>query len=334
MTEQTARFRKRKVLVTGGAGFIGSNLVRELVTMGAEVAVIDCGLVGSGANPVNLRGVEDRVTMFTSDLRDMGELAQAFSGCDFVFHLAAQTGHLDSMKDPVRDLSINALGTTVALESCRKHCPDAVFVLASTRQLYGPPVSLPVSETHPLHPPDVNAVGKLCAEELLGVYARIHGIKGVRVRLTNTYGPRMRIADARQMFLGIWIRNVLNGTPVTIFGDGKQRRDLVFVRDVVEALLLVADSSFNGRVFNIGSDESIELRLLAEKICMLADGRAKPEFRDFPPERKIIDIGDYVGDYRAIKEVTGWCSTTTLDVGLRETLDYYRLHADEYLETK
>jgi UDP-glucose 4-epimerase len=328
----TEKFRGRHALISGGLGFIGSNLARALTEAGARVTIVDCELDGSGANSANLAGLEGRIELIRADLRDTGRISPVLGDVNFVFHLAAQTGHMDSMRDPQRDLTNNALGTAALLDACRNSCPRAMWVFASTRQLYGPPRALPVAEEHPLQPPDVNAVGKLCAEELLGVYMRVYGLNAVSLRLTNTYGPGMRVRDARQMFLGLWIGNVLRSRPITVYGDGLQRRDLVFVDDVVEAFMVCADEKLRGRTFNVGSQETIDLRSLAELVRRLGASDSRVEFIDFPADRKAIDIGDYVGDYNSIRAATGWQARTPLERGLTTTIAYYRAQLAAYLE--
>lgn len=321
-----------KVLVTGGLGFIGSNLAGTLLGHGASVVIVDSSLQGSGANPANVAGISERVQLIRCDILEVHRYEAALSGCDYVFHLAAQTGHVESMRNPVEDLRINALGTLALVDACHKHCPGAAIVFASTRQLYGRPAFLPVDEHHPVAPPDVNAIGKLCAEEVLALYERVYGLRSVRVRLSNCYGPKMRICDAKQMFLGIWVKNALLGKSLTVFGDGKQRRDLLYVQDVVDAFLRAARSGEWGKVFNVGSDTSIELGQLAQLVRRLAGGDSQVELVPFPAERKAIDIGDYVGDYAAFKRATGWGAKWTLEVGLEQTLSYYRDHGSHYLE--
>ena len=331
-TGSSARLEGVRVLVTGGAGFIGSNLVRRLISLGAYVLVVDCFSEGSGANTANLVDVTDNIRLINADIFDREAYAAALVGVGYVFHLAAQTGHIDSIKNPLTDLSVNAMGTLSLLEAIRVACPNAYVVFASTRQVYGVPVKLPVAEDHPVHPPDVNAVGKVCAEELLRVYQRVHGIRSVTLRLTNTYGPRMRIRDGRQMFLGLWIRGAIEGTKLRVFGDGKQRRDFVYVDDVVDALLKATDVSLNGRIFNVGSDESLALGVVANLMSKWGEGAPEVELVDFPLDRKVIDIGDFVGDYRAFRKATGWHAPTAFSDGMKRTIKYFMPRLTDYLE--
>ena len=231
---------EKKVLITGGLGFIGSNLARRLVHDGAKVTVVDSLIPEYGGNPRNLHDIKDQVAINLSDVRDPFSMNQLVQGQDYLFNLAGQTSHLDSMENPFTDLDINAKAQLCILEACRMHNPEIRIVFASTRQIYGKPQYLPVDEKHPCHPVDVNGVNKMAGEWYHIVYNDAYGISASVLRLTNTYGPRMRIKDARQTFLGIWIRNLLEGKPINVYGDGRQRRDYNYVDDVVDALLLAA----------------------------------------------------------------------------------------------
>ena len=225
----------KKILITGGLGFIGSNLARRLVVHGNTITVVDSLIPEYGGNFRNLHDVQDKITVSRSDVRDVGAINDLIKGHDFLFNLAGQTSHLDSMHDPITDLDINAKAQLSILEACRKYNPDIRIVFASTRQIYGKPKYLPVDEKHPRHPVDVNGINKIAGEQYHILYQEVYGIASSVLRLTNTYGPRMRIKDARQTFLGIWIRNLLEGKPVQVFGDGKQRRDYNYVEDVLDA---------------------------------------------------------------------------------------------------
>ena len=251
-------------------------------------------------------------------------------GRDFVFNLAGQTSHLDSMTDPLTDLSINAAAQLSILEACRLHNRDVKIVFASTRQIYGRPQYLPVDEKHPVNPIDVNGINKLAGEWYHLLYNDVHKIRACALRLTNTYGPGMRVKDARQTFLGIWIRNLIEGKPIQVFGDGKQRRDFNFVDDAVEALLLAAAKrNSEGHVFNLGHSEHVSLRQLAELMVRL-NGGGNYEVVPFPDDREAIDIGDYYGDFGKIDQALGWHPRVSLEDGLRRTLEYYRRYRQNY----
>lgn len=322
----------KRALITGGAGFIGSNLARRLVRLGAQVTIVDSLIPIYGGNLRNIEDIRDQVALNISDVRDSFSMAYLVQGQDYLFNLAGQTSHLDSMTNPQVDLDINAAAQLSILEACRQHNPDIKIVFASTRQLYGKPEYLPVDEIHPIHPVDVNGINKLAGEWYHLLYNNVYGIKACALRLTNTYGPGMRVKDARQTFLGIWLRNVIEGKPVLIFGDGMQLRDFNYVDDVVDALLIAAiDSKVNGQVFNLGSKEVVNLKYLAELLCTLHQG-ANFEIVPFPPERKAIDIGDYYSDFSKFNEVLGWAPRVGLGEGLAASLEYYKCHRNYYWE--
>jgi len=329
MASDTA-FRGARVLVTGGVGFIGSTLATRLVAAGAAVAVLDNMYGEGGANPANIAPVRDRVAVAIGDLNDAGTVAPLLDGRDFVFNLAGRSSHMGSLADPLADLDINCRAQLGLLELCRRHAPRARIVFASTRQMYGRPDRLPVDESHPLRPPDPNAVSKMAGEAYHLLYHRIHGLETVALRLTNTYGPRMRIKDANQTFLGVWLRRLIEDCPFEVWG-GEQRRDLTHVDDVVDAFLLAASvPAAVGRVFNIGGERTVSLAELA-RLMVAANGGGSFELKEFPAERRRIDIGDYEADDSAFRDLTGWRPRVTLPEGLAQTLAFFRDHRGDYL---
>ena len=323
-------FTGSDVLVTGGLGFIGSALARRLVELGAKVTLVDSLIPEYGGNLFNIHDIRDRVTVDLTDVRDAAAMSSLIKKRQFLFNLAGQTSHLDSMTDPMTDLNINAAAQLHILEACRLHNRDLKIVFASTRQVYGRPEYLPVDEKHPIEPVDVNGINKLAGEWYHLLYNNVYQIRACALRLTNTYGPGMRVKDARQTFLGIWIRRLIEGKPIQIFGDGKQRRDFNFVTDVVEALLRAAVSSeADGQLFNLGDHEQISLRELASLLVEI-NGSGNYELVPFPDDRKAIDIGDYYADFRKIDEVLGWSPQVTLENGLKQTLEFYRANQGYY----
>ena len=321
----------KKVLITGGLGFIGSNLARRLVQEGADVTIVDSLIPEYGGNPRNLHDIKDQVTMNFSDVRDPFSMNQLVQGQDYLFNLAGQTSHLDSMENPFTDLDINAKAQLSILEACRKHNPEIRIVFASTRQIYGKPQYLPVDEKHPSHPIDVNGVNKMAGEWYHIVYNDVYGISASVLRLTNTYGPRMRIKDARQTFLGIWIRNLLEGKPIHVFGDGRQRRDYNYVDDVVDALLLAATRpEAEGKIFNLGAPEPLTLEDTAKLMCELIEG-ANYEKIPFPEDRKAIDVGDFVCDYQACQATFGWEPKVNFREGISKSIEYFQKNLDYYI---
>ena len=325
-----ATFADRKVMITGGLGFIGSNLAAALVELGAEVLLVDSLIPQYGGNLFNVAPVAGRVRINVADVRDEHSMDYLVRGQGFIFNLAGQVSHLDSMEDPYTDLEINCRSQLSILEACRKHYPGVKIIYAGTRQQYGKPDYLPVDERHLMHPTDVNGVNKMAGEWYHIVYNNVYGVRAASLRLTNTYGPRMRIRDARQTFLGWWLRLLIEGREIQIYGDGSQLRDFNYVADVVRAFLLAAACErANGQVYNLGAPDPISLRELAELMISIAGGSYS--LVPWPAERKAIDIGSYYGDYRKIKTELGWEPLVPLQEGLRRTIEYYRTNLAHYL---
>ena len=323
-------FAGKRVLITGGLGFIGSHLAGRLVDWGADVTVVDSLIPEYGGNLFNVSKFADRIRINISDVRDEHGLRYLIGGQDFLFNLAGQTGHMDSMKDPETDLEINGRAQLAILETCRKFNPEIKIVFASTRQIYGRPQYVPVDEKHLVRPVDVNGINKAAGEAYHILYNDVYGIRACALRLTNTYGPHMRICDARQTFLGIWIRQVIRGEPFEVW-EGSQLRYFTYVDDAVEAFLACAsDENANGRTFNLGGLEVISLHDLAS-LLIKVNGGGVAETRSFPPERKRIDIGDYYADFTAIRTAIGWEPRVPLEVGLARTLEFYRQNLDKYV---
>ena len=320
----------KEILITGGLGFIGSNLARRLVSQGANLTLVDSLIPQYGGNTFNIDDIKNKVAVNVCDVRDTFAMEHLIQGKDYLFNLAGQTSHLDSMADPHTDLDINAAAQLSILEVCRKENPDIKIVFASTRQLYGRPDYLPVDEKHPIRPVDVNGINKLAGEWYHLLYNNVYGIRACALRLTNTYGPRMRVKDARQTFLGIWIRLLIEGRPIKVFGDGLQLRDFNYVDDCVEALLLAgASDQANGKVYNLGGSEVIGLKDLSKMMVNLGHGGSF-ELAPFPSERKAIDIGDYYSDFSLITKELGWVPKIDLKDGLKRTLNYYSTHFSHY----
>lgn len=330
MRQERHSLAESKVLITGGLGFIGSNLAHRLVELGARVTLVDSLIPEYGGNLFNIDGIEDRMKVNISDVRDEHSMGYLIKGQDYLFNLAGQTSHLDSMENPFTDLEINCHAQLSILETCRKHNPDIKIVFASTRQIYGKPKYLPVDEKHLLRPVDVNGVNKMAGEWYHILYNNVYGIRTCALRLTNTYGPRMRVKDARQTFLGIWIRLCVENKPFEVWG-GEQLRDFTYVDDVVEALVLAATKEkANGQIYNLGGDRVISLKDLAN-LLVEAGGSGKFDIRPFPPDRERIDIGDYYSDHSLISSELGWEPKMSLREGLEHSLAFYREHLGNYL---
>jgi UDP-glucose 4-epimerase len=324
-------YRGAKVLVTGGLGFIGSHLARKLVDLGAEVTLVDSLIPEYGGNLYNVREIEDQVEINYSDIRDPWSIRYLVQGKDFIFNLAGQVSHIDSMADPETDLNINCRSQLSLLEACRDNNPDASIVFAASRQQYGRPQSLPVTEDHPQVPVDVNGINLIAGESYHLLYNDIHGIRATSLRLTNTYGSHLLMKHGRQGFITTFIRLAIEGEPIKVFGDGSQLRDFTYVSDVVDAFLTVAmvDEAY-GQAFNVGGQEPVSLWDVAALCQELAGGNGTVGTVPWPPERKKIDIGSIYVDHSKLSELTGWEPKVGLREGLKETIDFYKAHAEHY----
>jgi UDP-glucose 4-epimerase len=324
------RLRGARVMITGGVGLIGSGLARRLIGLGCGVLLVDSMVPESGANPANIADIKDQVRLNIADIRDAAAMRHLLGEQDFLFDLAAQTSHLDSMHAPEHDLAVNCTAQLQLLEACRSVAPEIVIVHAGTRQIYGRPRYVPVDEKHPLRPADVNGVNKMAGEAYHLMFRDVYGLKTRSLRLTNVYGPGMRIKDARQNFLGIWLRRAVEGEPFEVWG-GEQRRDMVYVEDAVEAFLCAAMSpETEGLALNVGGDAPYSLAEIAAAMIR-ANGGGRYETREFPEERKRIDIGDFITDDRRFRELAQWQPRLSLADGLARSLDYYRKHLASYV---
>ncbi len=323
-------FEGKRVLVTGGMGFIGSNLARYLCDLGSKVTVADSMIPEYGGNLFNLAGYEDRIKINISDVRDQYGIKYLVQNQDMLFNLAGQVSHIDSMRDPYTDLETNVRAQVFILEACRKFNPNLRIVFASTRQMYGRPQYLPVDEGHPLEPVDVNGINKLAGERYHLLYGEVYGLKVTAIRLTNTYGPRMRVKDARQTFLGWWIRQMIEEKQIQIYGTGEQVRDLNFVNDVVNAMLYISvEPKAEGQIYNLGG-KPVSLIDLA-KLLIRCNGSGSFTIVPFPQESLSIDIGDYYGSYKKIKKHLGWEPKVSIIKGIKHTIDYYKKFLQHYI---
>ena len=324
-------FKNLNVLITGGLGFIGSNLAENLVKYGSYVTCVDSLIPEYGGNTYNVSEIKSKIDINIADIRDQFSMNHIVKNKDIIFNLAGQTSHLDSMEDPLTDLDINCRSQITILEACKNYNPNVKIVFASTRQIYGKPIYLPVDENHPIQPIDVNGINKFAGESYHILYHNVYGINSTVLRLTNTFGQKMRIKDSKQTFLGIWLRNVLENKPICIYGDGSQLRDLNYIDDVVNALLMVAIySKSNGKVYNLGSKEIISLNDLAEKLTQ-ANGSGVIEKKQFPKKLKKIDIGNYYSNFDKITKEINWKPKFSINEGLLNTLNYYRSNLLKYI---
>ena len=318
-------------MITGGLGFIGSNLAWKLVDLGARVLIVDSLIDDYGGNLFNIHGIEDRLRVNIADVRQQTTMNYLVRGQDVIFNLAGQVSHIDSMRDPFTDLEINCRAQLSILEACRNYNAGVKIVFAGTRQVYGKADSLPVTESHLVRPADVNGINKAAGEYYHLLYNNVFGIRACSLRLTNVYGPRQLLKHNRQGFIGWFIRLAIEDRDIQIYGDGSQRRDFVYVDDAADAFLRAgANEACNGQVLNVGGLEPIAHRDLVELLLRVA-GSGRRQFVEWPPEKKAIDIGDFYADSTRIKETLGWAPHTTLSDGLRHTIEFYRSHFDRYV---
>lgn len=324
-------YKDKNVLITGGLGFIGSNLAVRLVDLGAKVTIVDALIFSYGGNWFNVEEIKDKIEVCTDDIRDRYSMENLIKDKDILFNLAGQVSHIDSMKNPFVDLEINTTSQLSILESCRKYNPEIKIIYASSRQIYGKPEYLPVDEKHPVHPTDVNGINIMSGEWYHILYNNVYGIRSCSLRMTNVYGPRQLIKHNRQGFIAWFIRLAVEGKKIQIYGDGSQKRDLNYVDDVCDALLIagMSDES-NGKIYNLGGNEAISLKDLTEMLISVA-GTGSYELIPWPGEKKKIDIGDYYGDFSKIKDELGWEPKTSLTEGLGKTVEYYKKYIDKYI---
>jgi UDP-glucose 4-epimerase len=331
-TEYRAYYKGRRVMITGGLGFIGSNLARQLVDLGADVLLVDSLIPEHGGNLFNIHGIEDRVRVNVADVRQESTMQYLVQGCEVIFNLAGQVSHIDSMSEPFTDLDINCRAQLSMLEACRRRNPGAKVVFAGTRQVYGRPDRLPVDESHLVRPADINGINKAAGEYYHLLYNNVFGVRACSLRLTNVYGPRQLIKHNRQGFIGWFIRLAIEGGEIEIYGDGSQLRDFVYVDDAADAFLRAgASDACNGDVFNVGGTEPISHRDLVHLLLQVA-GTGKARLVEWPPDKKRIDIGSFYSDSSRFRRTVGWEPAVALREGLARTVAYYRAHFAEYVK--
>jgi UDP-glucose 4-epimerase len=325
-------YRGRRVMITGGLGFIGSNLARRLVDLGADILLVDSLIPEYGGNLFNIAGFEDRVRVNVADVRQETTMNYLVRDREVIFNLAGQVSHIDSMRDPHTDLEINCRSQLTMLEACRRHNPSVKVVFAGTRQVYGRPDRLPVDETQLVRPTDINGINKAAGEYYHLVYNNVFGVRACSLRLTNVYGPRQLVKHNRQGFIGWFIRLAVEGGEIQIFGDGSQLRDFVYVDDVADAFLRAgAMDVCNGEVFNVGGAGPVSHRDLVALLLEVA-GSGRVRYVDWPADKKAIDIGSFYADSSKFMAATGWHPTVGLREGLARTVTFYREHLPRYLD--
>lgn len=329
-----AFYRGRAVMVTGGLGFIGSNLARALVRLGADVLLVDSLIPDYGGNLYNIDGLEGRLRVNVADVREESTIDYLVRGREVIFNLAGQVSHVDSMRDPKTDLEINCRSQLTLLEACRRHNPGVKVVYAGTRQIYGKPARLPVDETHLVRPTDINGINKAAGEYYHLVYHSVFGVRTCSLRLSNVYGPRQLVKHNRQGFIAWFIRLAVEGGEIEIYGDGSQMRDFVYVDDAVDAFLRAgATDAVNGEVFNVGGSQPISHRDLVSMLLEIA-AAGTVRFVDWPADKKAIDIGSFYADSTRFQRAVGWQPRVNMREGLSRTVAFYREHLPRYLEER
>jgi UDP-glucose 4-epimerase len=330
--EYQAFYRGRRVMITGGLGFIGSNLARALVALGADVILVDSLIADYGGNLFNIDGLDGRLRVNVADVRQESTMNYLVRGQEVIFNLAGQVSHIDSMRDPHTDLDINCRSQLSLLEACRRNNPAVKVVYAGTRQVYGKPDRLPVTEDQLVRPTDVNGINKAAGENYHLMYNDVFGVRACSLRLTNVYGPRQLIKHNRQGFIGWFIRLAIEDREIQIFGDGSQVRDFVYVEDAADAFLRAGASDVcNGQAFNVGGSEPISHSALVDLLIAIA-GRGRQRYVDWPPEKKKIDIGSFHADSTRFRRATGWEPRIPLADGLARTIAFYTAHFSKYVD--
>lgn len=331
----TQKYEHRSLLITGGLGFIGSNLAHRLAEINdVEITILDSLDPDQGGSPANVREIKDKVKIVIADMNDSSVMGHLVAGMDYIFNLAGSSSHIDSMQNPHRDLQSNCQAQLTLLEACRLFNPQAKIVFTSTRQVYGSPLYLPVDESHPLSPLDVNGANKIAAEHYHLLYQRIYGMWATCLRLTNTFGKRQQVRHDRHGFISWFIRKAMDAETIELYGDGKQRRDLNYVEDVIDAILLAGCSEeANGQVYNVGHHQPVSLHDLATEIVRIA-GSGSILGTPFPPQRRLIDIGNCYSSYDKIQAQLGWYPQTDLQAGLKKTIEFYKDNREDYWGNK
>lgn len=323
--------KHKKVLITGGLGFIGSSLAIALVKQGAHVTIVDNLSPMQGGNLFNISSIQKQVHINYTDIRDIPSMNQLVKDKDYIFHLARQTDHISSQLDPFPDIDVNIKGTAILLEACKKNNPKVRLINVGTRGQYGSAITLPVAEDAPTNPKGIYELTNLAAEKMVKIYNDNYGIRSVMLRLTNVYGPRAQMKTNHYGVVNWFIRQAIDGEKISIFGDGLMRRDFLYVDDTIDAMVRCASTpACYGEVINIGHDKPDTFLHLIQTIVSIAGKKASYRFTPFSAERKAQEPGDFASDITKIKRLIGWKPTTNIQKGIKKTIIYYRKYKNEY----
>lgn len=316
--------------MTGGLGFIGSNLTIALVKLGARVTIVDNLMPQQGGNLFNIELVKKKVDINYSDIRDILAMNQLVRGKDYIFHLARQTDHILSLTDPFPDIDINVRGTAILLEACKKYNRTARFIYAGTRGQYGHAIKLPVNELAPTNPRGIYEITNLTAEKMVQVYHDVHGISSIMLRLTNVYGPRSQMKHDHYGVVNWFIRLALENKTIPVYGDGGLKRDFLYIDDCIDAMLRCAGNErCFGEIINVGRPDATTFLEIVQLIVKMAK-RGTWKLSPFSAERKAQEPGDFTSDITKITKLSGWKPTTSLEKGLAKTIQYYQSYKKYY----
>jgi len=318
------KLKNKNILITGGLGFIGSNLAIRLNSLGSNLTIIDSMIPEYGGNFFNIEEIKDKVKVNISDIRDVNSINILVREQDYIFHLAGQVSHILSLTNPYPDIDINIIGTLNLVEACKKFNPGVKIIYTGTRGQYGSSQKLPVPEDAPTNPKGIYEISNLTAEKILQVYNDIHGIKSVLLRLTNIFGPRAQMKHALYGVANWFIRLAIDDQEIKVFGDGSILRDFLYVEDCVDALILSAISrDADGEILNVGHDGPVSFMDYTKKVIAIV-GSGSWKFAPFTPERKAQEPGDFYSDISKIKKILGWSPKISLEEGIGKTAEYYK----------
>lgn len=322
-------FEGTNVLITGGAGFLGSSLAHTLVSRGAHVTIVDALLPLYGGNLFNLDGIADQIEFVEGDIRDQDIMNTLVTGKDVIYNFAAQVSYIDSKNQPFLDLDINGKGHMTVVEAVRQHAPSARILFSSSRMVYGKILTTPVAETHPTDPLSLYGIHKLLGEKYYRYYAYTFGMDTVSVRIPNPYGPRQQMKHNKYSIIGWFVRQAMEDKTITIFGDGNQERDYLYVDDIVDAFLELTQHGVSGEVYNIGTHERVTFGAMVDAVLREV-GSGKKEYVPWPENYEKNETGNYIADTTKIEQITNWKPSVSLEEGIHRMVGYYQKNKSQY----